>query len=141
MELPDEDELLPDKYYCEQCRPRDHVELLKKLERGEKPWEEKQRQRELEEQEKKGRKGRKGKKGRKPRASEVQKEETQENGAMDTTPDTTQVEQQPAEVVQTPSEPESNKRKFPEEVTPEAKSPSSAVSQIAIPEIGYILSN
>lgn len=140
MELPDEDELLPDKYYCEQCRPRDHVELLKKLERGEKPWEEKQRQRELEEQEKKGRKGRKGKKGRKPRASEVQKEETQENGAMDTTPDTTQVEPQPAEVVQTPSEPESNKRKFPEEATPEAKSPSSAVSQIATPGIGYILS-
>ena len=126
MELPDEDELLPDKYYCEQCRPRDHVELLKKLERGEKPWEEKQRQRELEEQEKKGRRGRKGRKGKRGRPREVQKEEPQENGAMDTTHDTTQAEQ-PTDVVQTPPEAESNKRKFPDESTPETKSPSRAV--------------
>ena len=127
MEMPDDDGLLPDKYYCEICDPKNHIELLRKIERGEKPWEERQRQRELEEQEKKGRKGRKGKKGKKGRPSEIQKEDTHENGNMDTTPDTIQQIEQPAEVARSPPEPESNKRKFPEESAPEAKSPSSAV--------------
>ena len=126
MEMPDDDALLPDKYYCEICDPKSHIELLQKIERGEKPWEERQRQRELEEQEKRGRKGRKGKKGKKGRPSEVQKEEVHENGVMDTTPDTAQVEQ-PAEVIKPPSEPENNKRKFPEESPPETKISSPVV--------------
>ena len=51
-------------YYCEQCRPQDHKELLTKIKRGERPWEEaKQKQEEA--------KRKKGKRGRKSRASEV----------------------------------------------------------------------
>lgn len=136
MEMSENDDELPDKYYCEQCHPKDHKELLAKIARGEKPWEERAKQREAEEAQKKGRK-KKGKKGgKKARPSEVQKEETQENGAMDTTMDTAMdavpdsVEAEPpVEVVQTPPEVETNhKRKFPEEVVPEAQSPSQAVS-------------
>lgn len=141
--MSDDDDELPEKYYCEQCHPKDHKELLAQIARGEKPWEERQRQRELEEQSKRGRKG-KGKKGRKPgRPSTVQKEPTQENGAiddsaMDIDPTPAQVEQ-PAEVEQPPQEEkaeetrveekvESTKRKLPEEPIPEAQSPSQAVS-------------
>lgn len=151
--MSDDDDELPERYYCEQCRPKDHKKLLAQVARGEKPWEERQRQRELEEQSKKGRKG-KGKKGRKPgRPSAVQKETTQENGAvddsaMDLDPAPAQVEQ-PAEVEQPPEKEmveekkveekkveekkveekvESTKRKLPEEPVPEAPSPSQAVS-------------
>ena len=127
MEVSENDDELPDKYYCEQCRPKDHKELLAKIALGQKPWEERARQRELQEQEKKGRK-KKGKKGgRKPRPSEVQKEEAQENGAMDTEPDTAVVEPS-VEAPQTPIEPESNKRKLHEDPETETKSPSQAVS-------------
>lgn len=147
MGMSDNDDELPEKYYCEQCRPKDHKELLAQIARGEKPWEERQRQRELEEQSKKGRKG-KGKKGRKPgRPSTVQKEVTQENGAiddsaMDIDPTPAQVEQ-PIEMEQPPQEEkaeekkaekkgeekaESTKRKLPEEPIRETQSPSQAVS-------------
>lgn len=128
MEMSEDDDELPDKYYCEQCHPQDHVELLRKIKNGEKPWEERAKQREKEEQEKKGRK-KKGKRGgRKPRQSEVRKEEVQENGNMDTEPDTTQIEESSQIVQSPPPEPESNKRKLPEETEPEPKSPSQAVS-------------
>ncbi|KAK4690547.1 hypothetical protein P7C71_g6265, partial [Lecanoromycetidae sp. Uapishka_2] len=138
MEMSENDDELPDKYYCEQCRPKNHKELLAKIARGEKPWEERAKQREEEEAQKKSRK-KKGKKGgKRGRPSEIQKEESQENGIMDTTIDDTvdtamdvvpkQVEAEPpTEIVQTPTEVESNnKRKFPEEVIPEAQSPSQA---------------
>ena len=54
-------------YFCEQCRPQDHKELLVKIKRGEKPWEQ-ARQRQEEKKQKKG------KRGRKSKASEVQQE-------------------------------------------------------------------
>ena len=148
MGMSDNDDELPEKYYCEQCRPKDHKELLAQIARGEKPWEERQRQRELEEQSKKGRKG-KGKRGRKPgRPSAVQKEVTQENGAadesaMDIDLPPTQAEQ-PVEVEQPPQEEkieeekadkkakekaESTKRKLPEEPVREVQNANQAVSQ------------
>lgn len=80
MEIPEDSDELPDQYFCEQCKPVDHKELLAKVARGEKPWEERAEQREREEAEKKGRK-RKGKKGKKGRASEVKKDEPQSDSA------------------------------------------------------------
>ena len=74
MEISENSEELPDQYFCEQCKPEDHKELLAKVARGEKPWEERARQREREEAERKGRK-RKGKKGKRGRPSEAKKEE------------------------------------------------------------------
>ena len=37
----------PPKYFCEQCRPNDHKELLAAMKRGEKPWEEAARVRQI----------------------------------------------------------------------------------------------
>lgn len=81
MEISEDSDELPDQYFCEQCKPEDHKELLAKVARGEKPWEERAEQREREEAEKKGRK-RKGKRGKKGRASEVKKNEPQSNSAI-----------------------------------------------------------
>lgn len=60
----------PDQYYCEQCRPENHTNLLAKINAGEKPWEEvaERRRREAEEKRSKRKKGKKG--GRKGRPSE-----------------------------------------------------------------------
>lgn len=80
MEVSENDEDLPEKYYCEQCKPSDHKGLLKKIKRGEKPWEERRLQREQEEEERRVKKG-KGKRGRKPRASITQTDEVETNGA------------------------------------------------------------
>ena len=70
MGLSDDDDDLPEKYYCEQCKPEEHKELLEAMARGEKPWEERNAQKEREEEEKKARK-RKGKKGKGGRPSEA----------------------------------------------------------------------
>lgn len=80
MEISEDSDELPVQYFCEQCKPEDHKELLAKVARGEKPWEERAEQREREEAEKKGRK-RKGKKGKKGRASEIKKDEQQSDAA------------------------------------------------------------
>lgn len=77
MEISENSEELPEQYFCELCRPEDHKELLAKVARGEKPWEERAKQRELEEEERKARR-RKGKKGKKGRASEAKKEDKPE---------------------------------------------------------------
>jgi hypothetical protein len=65
MLLPYPPEEAPDKYYCEQCKPEDHEELLAAIARGEKPWEEVARKREAAEAEKATKKKKGGKKGRK----------------------------------------------------------------------------
>jgi hypothetical protein len=55
----------PEEYFCEQCKPENHKELLEKMARGEKPWEEVARRRQQEIEEKKAAKRKKGKKGKK----------------------------------------------------------------------------
>ncbi|RSL91229.1 hypothetical protein CEP52_014326 [Fusarium oligoseptatum] len=53
------DDEIPEHYWCEQCRPEDHKELLDGMAKGEKPWE--ARRQAHEEAKKKKRGGRKGK--------------------------------------------------------------------------------
>lgn len=57
-----EDEI-PEAYWCEQCRPEDHKELLAAMARGEKPWEARQRayEEEMANNDKKKKGGKKGK--------------------------------------------------------------------------------
>lgn len=55
-----EDEI-PDHYWCEQCRPQDHQELLDGIAKGEKPWEARRKAHEEEVEKKKKKGGRKGK--------------------------------------------------------------------------------
>ena len=83
MLLPDD--YAPPKYFCEECKPEDHKELLAAVGRGEKPWEEVARKREAAEAEKTAKK-KGGKKGRKSgaRASEVATPEVQEPEAAQT---------------------------------------------------------
>lgn len=80
MEVSENTDELPDQYFCEQCKPADHRELLAKVKRGEKPWEERAKQREIEEQERKARRRKGGKKGKKGRASEVKADDAKSNG-------------------------------------------------------------
>lgn len=77
MEISENSEDLPEQYYCELCRPQDHKELLAKVARGEKPWEERVKQRELEAEARKARRRKGGKKGKKGRLSEVQVAKTE----------------------------------------------------------------
>lgn len=74
-----EDEI-PENYWCEQCRPDDHKELLAAMARGEKPWEE--RRKVHEEEDAKGKK-RGPKRGRGKRGSES-KDDTASNKASPT---------------------------------------------------------
>jgi hypothetical protein len=64
---------LPKKYFCEQCRPDDHKELLAAIARGEKPWETWRKAYEDEKEKKKKEKGPK-KAGRKRRGSDPKEE-------------------------------------------------------------------
>lgn len=110
----------PDEYYCERCKPENHKELLDKIARGEKPWEEIARIREQQAKEKKPRRRKGGKRGRKPRVSEAKSEMSEvASGSAAPTPsrDASQPvpeSQQAAEPVATgPDEPSSSqKRKF-----------------------------
>jgi hypothetical protein len=61
MGITEEEELLPETYYCEQCKPEDHKDLLAAIERGDKPWEERIVKRHEEEKAAKAKKGKKGK--------------------------------------------------------------------------------
>ena len=65
MLLPYPPEEAPDQYYCEQCKPEGHKNLLAAIAGGEKPWEEGARKRLAAEAEKAAKK-KKGKRGRKP---------------------------------------------------------------------------
>ena len=138
MEISEDSAELPEQYFCEQCRPQDHKALLAKLARGEKPWEERARQREREEAERKGKK-RKGKKGKKGRASEAKKDEPQSNGAT-VTAVTTPPTAPAAPVAISPAQPETpkaetgQKRKLEVEtssVTKDVKHPVSSAPLIA----------
>lgn len=64
MDVTEDESKLPDQYFCEQCRPQNHKELVAAMKRGEKPWEEKIRRREEEEAQKKKKGSRKSKGGR-----------------------------------------------------------------------------
>lgn len=57
----------PENYWCEECKPENHTELLEGMERGEKPWI--QRQLAFDEEQKRPRKG--GKRGKAKRSSDV----------------------------------------------------------------------
>jgi PHD-finger len=76
----------PEQYYCEQCRPEDHKELLAAIARNERPWEEVARKREAAEAEKASKKKKGGKRGRKSgsRPSQAVSEASQDVGSTQT---------------------------------------------------------
>lgn len=86
MEVSENTEDLPDQYFCERCKPEDHRDLLAKVTRGEKPWEERAKEREREEAERKSRKRKGGKRGKRGRASEVKVDAANANGTPASSP-------------------------------------------------------
>jgi hypothetical protein len=83
-------------YWCEQCRPENHKELLDAISRGEKPWEERRRAHEQAQSELQ--KHRRGKKGKDKRSSDP-KTEAEQNGK--------------ARTPEAPSDPRKEKQKEP----------------------------
>ena len=125
MEIPDE---LPEgeQYFCELCRPDLHKDLLQKIAQGDKPWEERARQRE--EEKNKGRKGKGKKNKRGGRSSNVKT-----NGSTTETNEL-QLDDMPETAAETDTAAvENNKRKLAETIS-DARSPSQAVRTIARPE-------
>ncbi|KAI9696909.1 MAG: hypothetical protein M1820_007984 [Bogoriella megaspora] len=79
MGLPEEEDQQPDSYFCEQCKPENHKELLAAMARGEKPWEDRMRASEEEKKKSKRSRGKKGKGGaRQSRISQAASEVTEE---------------------------------------------------------------
>ncbi|KAI9787434.1 MAG: hypothetical protein M1816_007482 [Peltula sp. TS41687] len=70
MEVPEDEKDLPEKYLCETCDPEAHKALLEKVARGEKPWEERVKERQQKKNQKK-KAGKKGKGGAKAKAGEA----------------------------------------------------------------------
>lgn len=127
MEVSLDDDELPEQYFCEQCRPDLHQPLLEKVERGERPWEERERKRLQEEEEARLRK-KKGKKGKKGRASNVKPEVEAEPAKINGAPDLASTVMPPPITTELESRVESApKRKLPDDATDEAKSPSQQV--------------
>ena len=113
MEISENPDELPDQYFCEMCRPNDHKELLAKVVRGKKPWEERALQREREEEERKAKRRKGGKKGKKGRASGAKLEESREIQNNDTL-----ARASPVDVAQANNMPDnSQKRKLPHETS------------------------
>lgn len=86
MEISENDKELPKEYFCEMCKPEDHQVLLAKVNKGEKPWEERAKERARLEEERKARRRKGGKKGKKTRPSDVKSEASEEVNGNGTPP-------------------------------------------------------
>ncbi|KAL9617601.1 MAG: hypothetical protein Q9160_007614 [Pyrenula sp. 1 TL-2023] len=122
----------PDKYYCEQCAPQDHKELLAAVVRGEKPWE--QRAAAAIGKKKKGKRGRKS--GAGARVSDVRVNDAQPE-------DTNKVESIPKESIPKQSIPKespaiSGQKRKHEEPSPnppqDTKKPRQTPTQTVTPQ-------
>jgi hypothetical protein len=76
MGVPEEEGAQPDQYFCEQCRPDLHKELLDAIARGERIWERRQREaeeerRERERAKKRGKGSKKGSSRKSARPSDI----------------------------------------------------------------------
>jgi hypothetical protein len=80
-----EEDYQPETYFCEQCKPEDHKELIAAMARGERPWDEAIRRFEERTAKKKGKKGRKSGGARTsevaPKASQEPKDQTPQPAA------------------------------------------------------------
>ncbi|OAL17852.1 hypothetical protein AYO22_11196 [Fonsecaea multimorphosa] len=96
----------PAQYFCEQCRPEDHEELVAAIARGEKPWEEAIKQRDTGKGKKKG--GRRGRKSAPGRTSEAVSRASQD---VDETPAPTPTAGQKRKLEESPAVPEVKNKK------------------------------
>ena len=105
----------PDEYFCELCKPENHKELLEKMARGEKPWEEaaETRRRQAEKKPMRRRKGKRG--GRRGRPSEAKEGLTPETPPVNATSSLSPSQSAPPAATPGPEEQNGvSKRKFDE---------------------------
>ena len=122
MGVSDDEDLIPDDYFCEECDPSRHTETLEAMARGVKIWEERAAQKEREEQEKKARKKKGGRKSKKGRPSDVTpSQETNGNQAPQV--------QTPAPKAPEPKVDSSLKRKLPADLSVKPPTPTESVSR------------
>jgi hypothetical protein len=116
MGVTENEKQLPDQYLCEQCSPKDHKETLDAIKRGEKPWEDRARQKEEEQKARRRKGGKKGKGGKAAPAKETPqksatpqeppaKETKSKAGAKATTEEQEPVAAEPAAAEPAPVEP------------------------------------
>lgn len=123
----------PAEYYCEKCKPENHKDLLDKIGRGEKPWEEAAKRRAQQAAEKKSRKRKGGKRGKKPRPSDIKSEASEDIKERATTTPSADIAStgdvtQQKNGATSPSEqrpPSNQKRKFEEQKDPVREDPVS----------------
>jgi hypothetical protein len=137
----------PAEYYCEQCRPENHKELLERMARGEKPWEEAAKVRAQQAQERKQKRRKGGKRGRKPRASEA-KSEANEPGpeSAAATPSRAASQSVHEEQTRTPSAPPpppqepagSQKRKFDDHKADGSQEPVRLPPEVGAKQSSYL---
>nr|XP_036589961.1 phd finger domain-containing protein [Colletotrichum truncatum]KAF6801966.1 phd finger domain-containing protein [Colletotrichum truncatum] len=127
---------LPKNYYCEQCAPQDHKELLAAMAKGERPWEARRKAYEDEQNEKKKKKKKGGRAGK--RASDPKEElaqDTRSNKAEDSpAPSETKEKKEKKEV---PSKANTGKRKVREEEK-DAKTPAPKIRKVSEPEVAIV---
>ncbi|KAL8648143.1 MAG: hypothetical protein Q9210_005156 [Variospora velana] len=141
MEVSLNDNDLPDHYYCEQCRPDMHRDLLERVNRGERPWEELAKKRQQEEEERQARKRKGGKKGRKSgRPSDMKPEPKPEppkaNGAPEASPTAIPPAMPPAITPELKSPAEiTQKRKHPNDSPEQSQTPSQQEPQSKVRKV------
>lgn len=100
MGVTDDDEELPEHYFCEQCRPEEHLETVQSMERGEKIWENRNRMYQNEKKMSKSRKS-KGRAGEDSKPAWLKKEILPVEMAAEPEPEPEPVhEAEPAPVVE-----------------------------------------
>ncbi|PGH27782.1 hypothetical protein AJ80_00570 [Polytolypa hystricis UAMH7299] len=109
----------PAEYFCEQCKPENHKELLDRMARGEKPWLEAAEKRAREAEERKARRKKGGKRGKKGKATDTKRDKSEDVKAT-ATPTEDRATSGPSEHTATPvpaekSQSSSQKRKFEEQ--------------------------
>ncbi|EXF83434.1 SPOC domain-containing protein [Colletotrichum fioriniae PJ7] len=126
---------LPKNYYCEQCAPQDHKELLALMEQGERPWESRRKAYEDEQNEKKKKKKKGGRAGK--RASDPKEElsqDTRSNKAEDS-PAPSEPAKEKKDKKDAASKAATGKRKTREETgEKEAKTPAPKQRKVSEPE-------
>ena len=111
----------PAEYFCEQCKPENHKELLDRIARGEKPWEEAAQKRAQAAEERKARRKKGGKRGRKSKGHDTKAEMSDVTPSAAATPmreaarPTTEAPNGPPAPVEKQEPPSAQKRKFSEQ--------------------------
>ena len=142
MGLSEDEDEIPEEYFCERCKPQNHKETLAAIAKGEKIWEARQAEAQREEEEKKARKRKGGRKSKGARVSEAAPAEKQEPSPPAAAPE-------PSPVAQTPSTPApashkvetSHKRKVPPELPLEASQAGESVRPEQTPLLTLLTSS